>query len=76
MQRFRAASLRVFDRGMVRIVSTAVFCRTNMIYSNAWVLQETQGEVDLYAKVIGLGGRRGRIWYLSGHLGPFRMPCW
>jgi hypothetical protein len=28
MQRFRTASRRVFDRSMVRIISTAAFCRT------------------------------------------------
>ena len=47
-----------------------------VVYSNALLVQETQGEVDLYAKVVRLNGRRGRIWYLRGHLGTFRMPSW
>jgi hypothetical protein len=45
-------------------------------YSNVLLLKAEQGEVDLYAKVVGLDGRRGRIWYLCRHLGPFWMPCW
>ena len=47
-----------------------------MVYSNALLVEETQGEVDLYAKVVRLEGRCGRIWNLCRHLGHFRMPSW
>jgi hypothetical protein len=47
-----------------------------VVYSNALLVQETLGEVELYAKFVRLNGRRGRIWYLCRHLGTFRMPSW
>src|SRR5215213_9643551 len=44
-----------------------------MFRSNALVVQETQGEVDRHAKVVGPNGRRGRIWCLCRHLGSIRI---